>query len=578
MKKHLLLAAGLTLALGATAQTGVSYQWGKLIDGPTTAGDNATDVAINNEGDLYWFGTMGSTNGNNEITYGGELLYMGNDEYSGTSNNGNYTLLKTDNEGNKLWVVYSTTGDYASNAGGVAPTADGGCVIASKVRHTDGYTDQNLSLTDANGTATTIDWTCSKRYYKLMVNKISAAGEIEWTRLIDFSTTSVSGEDFWSDCFKLGNVAVDDNDNIYIPLNVCNNMSVPVADGEPYVYEVTNNKTWNGNSQSATGDFVLVKLDSEGYYSNHIALEGQAATAYCMFVNFYHGSVYAAGYATGNGNTLSVQDHTIAPGEVMSPIFLRANTDLELDWIKCLKAEKVNNQNAYQNVNLKVVGDNVWITAQYKLKLTDPDNETKTVAAKNTRDGLLLKLDAAEGSWVAATSSADYDFEQPTEGGNANNLGYLAAYQPTSESDKVYVYGFGLQSCIFLREYDANTLVPNLESGQFILFKPTVNKGMVTAVNSVYDRTQGSLYTTSRGNAPFVTADGTQTPAPVKWGVLCSRFDLPADMQTGISNVAVESDDQAPVEYYNLQGVRVANPSSGLYIRRQGSTATKIIL
>lgn len=41
---------------------------------------------------------------------------------------------------------------------------------------------------------------------------------------------------------------------------------------------------------------------------------------------------------------------------------------------------------------------------------------------------------------------------------------------------------------------------------------------------------------------------------------------------------AVESivvDENAPVEYYNLQGVRVANPTNGLYIVRQGNKVSK---
>ncbi len=37
-------------------------------------------------------------------------------------------------------------------------------------------------------------------------------------------------------------------------------------------------------------------------------------------------------------------------------------------------------------------------------------------------------------------------------------------------------------------------------------------------------------------------------------------------------------DENAPVEYYNLQGVRVANPENGLYIRRQGSKVTKVLI
>ena len=46
---------------------------------------------------------------------------------------------------------------------------------------------------------------------------------------------------------------------------------------------------------------------------------------------------------------------------------------------------------------------------------------------------------------------------------------------------------------------------------------------------------------------------------------------------SGIENI-VESDANAPVEYYNLQGVRVDAQSAGLYIRRQGNTTTKVLV
>lgn len=45
----------------------------------------------------------------------------------------------------------------------------------------------------------------------------------------------------------------------------------------------------------------------------------------------------------------------------------------------------------------------------------------------------------------------------------------------------------------------------------------------------------------------------------------------------GIEQIATAEED-APVEYFNLQGVRVANPENGLYIRRQGKTCTKVVL
>ena len=43
----------------------------------------------------------------------------------------------------------------------------------------------------------------------------------------------------------------------------------------------------------------------------------------------------------------------------------------------------------------------------------------------------------------------------------------------------------------------------------------------------------------------------------------------------GVEGVAADLEENAPVEYYNLQGMRVANPSNGLFIVKQGKKATK---
>lgn len=50
------------------------------------------------------------------------------------------------------------------------------------------------------------------------------------------------------------------------------------------------------------------------------------------------------------------------------------------------------------------------------------------------------------------------------------------------------------------------------------------------------------------------------------------------DVSLGIDDVAATDDANAPVEYFNLQGVKVDNPQSGLYIRRQGNSVTKVYL
>ena len=58
------------------------------------------------------------------------------------------------------------------------------------------------------------------------------------------------------------------------------------------------------------------------------------------------------------------------------------------------------------------------------------------------------------------------------------------------------------------------------------------------------------------------------------------KEDVSEDHTTAIRDIEVADvlDATVPVGYYKLQGVRVANPGKGLYIRRQGIRAEKVIL
>lgn len=57
-----------------------------------------------------------------------------------------------------------------------------------------------------------------------------------------------------------------------------------------------------------------------------------------------------------------------------------------------------------------------------------------------------------------------------------------------------------------------------------------------------------------------------------------TAFAVNADgTTTGVESVEAEEAD-APVEYFNLQGVRVMNPDKGLFIRRQGNRVEKVMM
>ena len=63
-------------------------------------------------------------------------------------------------------------------------------------------------------------------------------------------------------------------------------------------------------------------------------------------------------------------------------------------------------------------------------------------------------------------------------------------------------------------------------------------------------------------------------------GIGCWEFD--GEHKSGVSNISMDSEDDVdnPVEYYNLQGIRVAddNLTPGIYIRRQGNKSSKVYL
>lgn len=49
------------------------------------------------------------------------------------------------------------------------------------------------------------------------------------------------------------------------------------------------------------------------------------------------------------------------------------------------------------------------------------------------------------------------------------------------------------------------------------------------------------------------------------------------DTESAVKGIGADNED-APAEYYNLQGVKVANPDKGIYIVRKGTSVSKVIL
>lgn len=113
-------------------------------------------------------------------------------------------------------------------------------------------------------------------------------------------------------------------------------------------------------------------------------------------------------------------------------------------------------------------------------------------------------------------------------------------------------------------------------------------------LGSQYRPTENKILNVGTGTSTTdVTTDGT---GDKNWKVVTAYvnntyyvYDLKLDLlnnkltidgtnhTTGVESISVE-DSVAPVEYFNLQGVRVENPENGLYIVRQGNKVSKQLI
>ena len=134
---------------------------------------------------------------------------------------------------------------------------------------------------------------------------------------------------------------------------------------------------------------------------------------------------------------------------------------------------------------------------------------------------------------------------------------------------------------------DGNYLAAASAAGYFSVYEIEYDTdGAVNLTEIYYIKSGGNnLYSLAWDAAGNVYAGNASTeyvrgyaiprtaPAVTK---AASKYAFEITGSSAIENVG--EDVEAPVEYYNLQGVKVANPSNGIFIKKQGSRTTKVVL
>lgn len=94
-----------------------------------------------------------------------------------------------------------------------------------------------------------------------------------------------------------------------------------------------------------------------------------------------------------------------------------------------------------------------------------------------------------------------------------------------------------------------------------------------------YERTEPTFKLQSTaGNKVTAAIIDDQTSDILIQGIKVFTYTQTDYPQDGAAVAEIEADENAPVEFFNLQGMKVSGDEPGIYVRRQGSKVSKVIV
>jgi len=565
MKKtyNLILAALASMAISANAQASdPTCLWANNFSYANADGAGITNIGYNialaSDGNLLIFNDCGTTSSTQQVLFGDDVVGIGTD-YASTSYNHGLFLVKADSEtGKTLWSVYTSVGESSSNQGAVVPTSDGGAYLVAKVRPTWGRGTEQINFVDATGANNPIDWVLesddAKRYYNGLIVKINAQGAFQWYRLItmnhDPQPAATYYTEYTSEGIYIQTAVADDDDNLYVGGRFCTAMTFDNG----VTLTPKSVEGWNGDPQSTCGDLFIAKFDPQGNYVSSLVQEGVADAAQIFNLKYDDGTLYAAGYLDGiEGNSYSLGGVDLTAANTSKDLLVaNIDTELNVNWAK-LYANSYGG-GIFNKLTINPIGDNLWITSKARVYLSDGQGHEINCSSK-TRDGLLLRLNKADGQWLGATTYG------------TNQAGFNGVFESKDEN-AVYVYGHVLLGNLFLAKYNIADLTMESQWNLHNVASDLQNISIVASDKRIY-----TMARASKGTCTVYSADGNRTLTQSNgFNTVVCAFELPVDINTAITEVAdsqmqvyaadgmlhVVTDRTSEVRVYNLMGAQVA--------------------
>lgn len=225
---------------------------------------------------------------------------------------------------------------------------------------------------------------------------------------------------------------------------------------------------------------------------------------------------------------------------------------------------------------------------------SDIEKADDTEPTEMSKDNCFWQVNATENvnadGYLMANGVVIKELEGLKYTNTANRSFAIAVNYPDVPNDGFGPYAGGCYIWLGSKEKDY-FVIPAVEPGT------TIKMGVESHKKS--DARGVKLFVGAGHEGAQLTApDGTDVPTPTTYQDLVwqvpADLTAPTDIQIFNTNgchiyyitvgdggdalLAGLEADNAPAVYYNLQGMKVENPTAGLYIRKQGNKVTKVIL
>jgi hypothetical protein len=555
MKKILLsvlTACSLFCAQAATP----TLNWAYAID-TNYANDQIGTIAKTSDNNIVTFSHFASQKDGDNLSYNGEVIAYG----AVTSTEGrNLLVIKHDNDGKKVWAVYSKNGYFDAGTGSVIATPDGGVVVLAKPRasqQTDKYVEPQL--VDATGAEIdfpefpTLNWT-----YNTVLIKISSEGAVQWVRQFAMDELPIAGTDkATTDAVTPYGLTVDTTGNIYI----AGNFRAPmVFTGEKNSHYILQPR--NVTSSTTSGGLFLVKLNSEGDFVGQVKAEGAVTREQISGLAYDNGKIYFFGNVQGTADaTLTVGDKSITlENDLDGLMYGCVAEDLTVDYLKYVKAfGSTDGKHTTQAKAIRVLDGELYLLGLVKGGFAPAGAaDAQISSATTTLDRFLIRCATADGNWTDAVAQ--------------NNSGKISGYFDVFKyNDNLYAYGYAMDSTVgvFIDQYNGNKL-------ELVEQQSLINGGgsPTTAAGCVLNSEKGNVVVSIRGNNEFKFSgsETTITPLDKKYGCALASFNLAgettsAEVATSAlttysadeTAIIVTTNNDLEVNIYNVAGVQVAS-------------------